>query len=172
MQDAKKLADMAAAAKVYAEKAKLGEEAIRYAESIRIEALARLGRGLKATPRAKGGQPYQKPTGSKVELVESPTLAELGLTKKESSLAQKIADVAESPKVLEAFARSLARARATLKNRHFLDTLVPLIRFWPVSSKFRPAKGLHQKRPEIGSELLALTPHLISGQPRRPAVSV
>lgn len=43
IQDAKKLADMAAAAKVYAEKAKLGQEAIDYANEIRVEALRLLG---------------------------------------------------------------------------------------------------------------------------------
>jgi hypothetical protein len=49
IQDAKKIADMASAAKVYAKKAKLGDEAIRYANEIRVEALKLLGDMLKQT---------------------------------------------------------------------------------------------------------------------------
>ena len=39
---------------------------------------------MKRTERAKGGQPYQKSTGNTSEPVDAPTLAELGLKKRES----------------------------------------------------------------------------------------
>jgi hypothetical protein len=48
--------------------------------------------------KAKGGQPYQaKPTGSKKEPVETapPTLEELGVDKKESAAAHKLAKMPE-----------------------------------------------------------------------------
>lgn len=96
MQDAKRLADMASAAQVYARKAKLGEEAIAYAHEIKIEALRLLGEMLQATERAKGGQPYQKSTGSTQEPVDAPTLSDLHLSKKESSVAQRIAPLCQN----------------------------------------------------------------------------
>jgi len=95
-QDAKRLMDMAAAAQYYAEKAKLGQEAIDYAHSIHIDAMRLLGGFLKTEPKATGGQPYQKATGTQREPVEpaTPTLAELGLSKKESSAAQLLDTIA------------------------------------------------------------------------------
>ena len=50
-----------------------------------------MGQLLQETERAKGGQPYQS-TGNAMLPVE-PTLAELGITKRESSDAQKLARV-------------------------------------------------------------------------------
>lgn len=49
-----------------------------------------MGEMLQATERAKGGQPYQAAsTGNVLSPVEeAPTLAELGVTKRESSEAQ------------------------------------------------------------------------------------
>jgi len=49
-----------------------------------------MGEMLRATERAKGGQPYQrKSTGNDTSPVESPTLSDLGLTKRESAQAQQ-----------------------------------------------------------------------------------
>src|SRR5262245_36337336 len=56
-QDAKRIADLAAAAGEYAKRAKLGEQAQTYAAEIRIDALARMGELLAATPKDKGGRP-------------------------------------------------------------------------------------------------------------------
>ena len=48
-----------------------------------------MGAFLAEMPKATGGQPYQsKPTGAAREPVESPTLREIGITKKESSRAR------------------------------------------------------------------------------------
>jgi len=55
---------------------------------------AKLGEMLMQTERAKGGQPYQGPTGNKGEPVD-PTLADLGLSKRESAEAQILPDGAE-----------------------------------------------------------------------------
>ena len=51
---AKNLMDMASAAELYARKAKLGEEAIRYASGIKLDAERRLGEYLKPQPKASG----------------------------------------------------------------------------------------------------------------------
>ena len=93
IQQTKLIVDTAAAAEIYARRQKLGEEASDLALSIKIEALRKLGGMLEQTPRASGVKKAGTVLGgSKVELPknDAPTLAELGLTKKESALAQKL----------------------------------------------------------------------------------
>lgn len=89
IQQTKKIMDAAHAAEIYAKRQKLGEEAMGIAASIKVEALRKLGEMLKATPRAKG----EILRGSILVPRENDpeTLAELGLTKKESAIAQKLA---------------------------------------------------------------------------------
>ena len=94
IQETKKILDIASAAAIYAKRQKLGKEAEDYAMAIKVEALAQLGRMLKESPRAAGGQPYQHSTSTKSVPVE-PTLVELGLDKKTSKLAQDIAELSE-----------------------------------------------------------------------------
>ncbi len=94
IQETKSILDIAVAAETYAKRQKLGEEAICYATSIKIEALVQLGRMLKDTERAKGGQPYQHSTSTESVPVE-PTLADLGIDKKISKLAQDLLELPE-----------------------------------------------------------------------------
>lgn len=91
MQHTKAILDVAAAAEIYAKRQQLGEEAIGIAHSVKIEALRKLGEMLKATPKNEG----QIRRGTKMEPRENQpqTLAELGLDKKTSSIAQKLADL-------------------------------------------------------------------------------
>jgi hypothetical protein len=71
----------------------MGEEAVRYAKSYAIRAEIKLGELLKATERAKGGQPYRKiSTPTQREEVE-PSLKDLGISWKESSEAQLLASL-------------------------------------------------------------------------------
>lgn len=103
IQQTKLIVDTAAAAEIYAKRQKLGEEASELALSIKIEALRKLGEMLAATPRNEGAKgigksavPKQNHTQSAVpEENRTPTLAELGLTKKESAVAQKLAALPE-----------------------------------------------------------------------------
>lgn len=94
LNEVKKIRDMAEAARTYAKAAKLGQQAINHATSIKFLAERKMGQMLKETPRASGGQPYRKSTGAEREPVE-PTLSEIGLTKKESSRAQMLASLPE-----------------------------------------------------------------------------
>lgn len=90
IQETKKILDVAAAAEILAKRQKLGEEAINYAMSIKVEALAQLGRMLKETPKATG-RLYR---GTELAPREDiPTLADMGLDKKTSKLAQDIASL-------------------------------------------------------------------------------
>jgi N6-adenosine-specific RNA methylase IME4 len=90
---AKKLMDVAAAAELYARKAKLGQEAVNYAAGIKLDAERKLGQYLKATPDApKGGDTRSNGTRT-VPLDSPPTLADLGISKKLSSEAQRLASI-------------------------------------------------------------------------------
>lgn len=70
-------------------------DVIRRAKALRVIAERRLGEILAAMPKATGGQPYQA-TGAKAEPVETPTLADIGIDKKTSSRAQRLAKLPEA----------------------------------------------------------------------------
>ncbi len=100
--DAHRLMAKASAAEHYARKAKLGEEVISYAHSIKISAEVLLGGFLKETEKHSGGRPV---TGTQEEPVldAPPTLEELGVTKKLSAEAQALHTIAEEqPEQVEA----------------------------------------------------------------------
>ena len=85
--DAHRLMAKASAAEHYARKAQLGEDAITYAHAIKIDAEVLLGKFLKETEKntgAKGVGPIAVPDGYRNE---TPTLEELGVTKKLSAEA-------------------------------------------------------------------------------------
>lgn len=91
IQETKKILDVAAAAEILAKRQKLGEEAVQYATSIKVEALAQLGRMLQDNPKNTGARGYGKSGVTN----QYPTLEELGLDKRTSKLAQDIAALPE-----------------------------------------------------------------------------
>lgn len=97
IQQTKKIVDMAASMEIFAKRQQLSEEAVRYATDVKVEALRQLGAMLKQTARAKGSAGTGRPNlgGTKREPPKNtePTLAELGIDKKTSALAQKVADL-------------------------------------------------------------------------------
>lgn len=84
----KKIVDVAAAAHIYVKRQHLSEEAEQMAATVKVEALRKLGEMLLVAPKATGAKGIGKksavPDGNR-------TLGELGLTKKESAVAQKLA---------------------------------------------------------------------------------
>ena len=94
IQETKVILDTAAAAEIYARRQKLGDEAIFYATSIKVEALKRLGNMLKETDRNKG-EAGQFTGSAKRVPPAPPTLLDLGIDKKVSSLAQKTIEAKE-----------------------------------------------------------------------------
>ena len=90
VDEVKDIRDKAIAWEVYARQAK-NVEAERRACEIRLRAERKAGVLLKAMEKAKGGRP--KKTGAKTAPVSEPGLADLGVTKKQSSQWQKLADV-------------------------------------------------------------------------------
>jgi N6-adenosine-specific RNA methylase IME4 len=89
---AKQVVDLAYAAKVYARRRGLGEEAVAYANAIVFDAERLLGQFLKEVPKNSGAKGIGKsavPRGNHTPA----TLADLGLTKKASSRAQFVAEL-------------------------------------------------------------------------------
>jgi len=120
IQETKKILDVASAAEIYAKRQQLGEEAVKYATSIKVEALAQLGRMLKEKPRNTGVRLLGGGNGAGGAISEPPaipTLAELGLDKKTSKLAQDIAELPEEEleKVKEGII-SINRAKTHVSN--------------------------------------------------------
>jgi len=123
IQETKKILDVATASEILAKRQQLGEEAIRYATSIKVEALAQLGRMLKETTKNKGGNLKtlkQYPTGNIQEPVDNvPTLADMGLDKRTSKLAQDIANLPD--KQIEAVKDGLLSLSRAVSNNHVSD---------------------------------------------------
>jgi N6-adenosine-specific RNA methylase IME4 len=93
VQKAKELKDLALTAKDWAARKGMGEEAIQTCRSYALEAERRMGELLLATERAKGGEGHhKKPTGNTMLPVQ-PTLAEIGVSKRESFEAQLLASI-------------------------------------------------------------------------------
>ena len=97
--EAKRFVDIGVTAETWAKQQKLGDEITSYAHAFTIDALANLGRMLKATPRNEGragkGRPSLGGAKSEPRKDDTPTLADLGLDKKTSSIAQKLASLPE-----------------------------------------------------------------------------
>lgn len=127
IQETKRIVDIAAAAEILAKRQKLGEEAIQYATSIKVEALAQLGRMLKETPKNRGtrliGGSEKYSGGSKVEPPDDlPTLAEMGLDKKTSKLAQDIASLPdEQLEAVKMGVVALSKAQKIIKEQKRID---------------------------------------------------
>jgi len=89
----KAVMDAAAAAETFARRQRLSEETIQHATAIKLDAERKLGGILREMPKSEGGRPPEK-TGAKVEpVLSTPTLADLGIDKKTSARAQKLADL-------------------------------------------------------------------------------
>jgi len=94
--EVKDIRDKAVAMQAYAQQAK-DTTLERNAARIKLRAERRVGEMLRDMEKAKGGQPYQdNPTGNTVAPVETPTLAEIGITKRQSSDWQRMADIDEA----------------------------------------------------------------------------
>jgi DNA modification methylase len=120
--DAKKVMDLANAAEIYAKRARLGEESIKYAHAIKIDAETLLGKFLAAAPKNKGGNLAtlkQRPTGSSRAPIG--TLDSLHITKKKSVESQMLAKVAdENPKLHRAIVngeKTVSEARRALRRK-------------------------------------------------------
>ncbi|HJZ55891.1 MAG TPA: hypothetical protein VKE74_13060 [Gemmataceae bacterium] len=131
--DAKKVADLARAAEVYMKRQKLSEEVIASATAVKVDVMTLMGEMLKATEKNTGaagrGEKGAK-RGSLVEPpIETPTLADLGISKKESSDAQTLATLKEeAPELHEqvkAGKATVAKARVEARRQEERVTAPP-----------------------------------------------
>jgi len=101
IQAAKELKDLALTAADWARRKGLGDEAIQYAREYAVRAERKMGEMLQATERAKGTKGQLIGPGviggnvASPLIDETPTLADLGITKRESSEAQLLASLPE-----------------------------------------------------------------------------
>jgi len=99
IQKAHELKDLALTAADFARRKGMGEEAVKHCRSYALEAERKMGEMLAVKPPAVRGKPGtgRGKKGSSSELPafsnDTPTLAELGLTKRESSEAQTMASI-------------------------------------------------------------------------------
>ena len=117
------LRDRAAAVRAYARKAKLGQDILFDAATIKLRAERRLGEILQQTELAKGspGNQHTQALATSSDNSLPVTLKELGLTKSESSRSQRIAELPE-----EAFEQYLAESIAA-KREPTMTAILKLI---------------------------------------------
>lgn len=96
--EAKQIADVAEAARVYLERTTASAETVNQATEIRLLAERQMGAFLKAMPKASGKDFTGNGTVSSPKERQPnspPTLAEIGITDNQSHRAQKLADIPE-----------------------------------------------------------------------------
>jgi hypothetical protein len=92
IQKTHELKDLALTAADWARRKGMGEEAVQYARSYALEAERKMGEMLAATPRAEGARGVGPPIAVTPRNRNTPpTLEELGITKRESAEAQRLA---------------------------------------------------------------------------------
>ena len=89
IQKNKELKDLGITAAEWARRKGMGEDAVAHARAFALDAECQMGRLLKEAERNRGGRP-KKTSTRKVRVSNAPTLEDLGITKKESSAAQKL----------------------------------------------------------------------------------
>ena len=119
IQQTKMVLDVAAAAEIYAKRQKLGQEAEDMANTVKVDALQQLGAMLKAAPKNTGA----KGIGKSAVHIENrtPTLEDIGIDKKTSAMAQKLASLpqAEFEQVRDghqSIAKAIAKVEADKQN--------------------------------------------------------
>lgn len=91
--EAKHVADLAKAAEVYSKRQKLSEEAIAYATAVKVDAMTLMGEMLATAPKQAGARGVGPIGVPKENSNQPPTLADNGISKKESSDAQALAAI-------------------------------------------------------------------------------
>ena len=120
IQKAKELKNLALTAAEWAKRKGLGEEAVLHARSYALEAERKIGEMLSRTELGRGKRTDLVPSGNQVD--DRPILAELGLTKKESSRAQMLAQVnREDFDAVKAGEKTIMEIRRELKKKSITE---------------------------------------------------
>lgn len=123
--EAKQIADVAEMARVYLERTNASVETVNRATEVRLLAERQMGEFLKAMPKNEGGRPTQ--TGAELEpVIPAPTLREIGITKKQSAQAQKLASIPE-PEFKERVALAKANLGKLTVSKVMEPTPIPVV---------------------------------------------
>lgn len=101
VMEAKQVADVAEAARVYLERTNASAETVNRATEIRILAERQMGAFLKTMPRVRGASKLfagRDSSGSRIVVAPEnpvPTIAQMGISSRKSEDAQKLADIPE-----------------------------------------------------------------------------
>lgn len=121
---AKRVADLARAAELYARRQKLGREAENYARAVVADAMTLMGEMLKTAPKNPGTRPASGGNGAGGSMKEppaTPKLSDLGISKKESADAQALHTIKQKAPELHKQVRdgrtTVAKARVEIKRR-------------------------------------------------------
>ena len=126
IHEAKVVMDAMAAQELFAHRQQLGKELEDFAYAIKIQALAKLGALLAVMPKNVGAVSGKTGSKGKPVLDTTPTLADIGLDKKTSAVAQQLAALpAPVRDAIAARELSVAQARRAEKAQA-LATRVPL----------------------------------------------
>jgi 16S rRNA G966 N2-methylase RsmD len=131
---ARQVADISKALEVYSRQQKLGKEVEQEANAIFLEAMRRCGEMLLETDRATGtrGQLAGEGPGGTILAPpgdQPPTLAEMGLSKKESALAQKLAALPDEDfEEIKAGAITIARAAESARRERIKSKAADIAR--------------------------------------------
>jgi hypothetical protein len=130
-EDAKKFIDVGAAAKVWAQRQKLGIEAQNSATEFVVRAERRLGEILRQTKRNQGGRPGKKPVTLEVQVSK---LNEIGISRNLSSRAQRLTKIPP-----EKFEAAIAQTKKERKEITYTDIttklLTPTVDVKPITSE-------------------------------------
>jgi phage N-6-adenine-methyltransferase len=138
----KELLDQGAAVAVWAERHGMAEDNRRQLDRFILRAERRLGEMLAEMPKDVGGNP-NLPTGDAVlPVVKPPTLASLGITKRLSSEAQKLAKL-PAERFSDILAGVLTRKQAMAKDAHIAQNT-------GVSEWYTPAEYIAAARATMG----------------------
>lgn len=137
IQKTKELKSLALTAADFARRKGMGEEAIQHCRGYALEAERRMGEMLAAAELNRGtaGQGRPKKGGNAIEPPkdETPTLAELGVSKRESSEAQALASLPiEAFEEVKSGRKSKAQARREVAKKKVVEKVAAL-----PSDKFR-----------------------------------
>jgi hypothetical protein len=163
VDEVKDIRDKAVAMQDYARQAK-DPELLRDATEIRLRAEHRAGELLTAMPKAKGAE--GNPGGRGAPIVRSPvetaqpsTLADLGITKTQSSKWQKLAALPE-----DKFEIRVAHAKARVEGMTTSAPSYPKAEYTGENEWFTPAEYVQKAREALGAIDLDPASHAIAQQ--------
>lgn len=120
VMEAKEIADVAEAARVYLERTNASVETVNRAAEIRTLAERQMGEFLNQMPKQQGARGI----GKSGIPAEKPTLADIGITHKQSSTAQKLAAIPE-PEFRERLALTKASGERISASRILANDFSP-----------------------------------------------